>query len=235
MIYKLYSYIIATPLFVISTFIVAVLIIISSICRCDVLTHKYIPHLWGKMTFMIYLIPVKIYGIEKLDKKQSYIFLANHQGYLDIPLMYGYLNHSFKWMMKDYLKKMPLVGIACMFSRQIFVGDSRASIANAVNNARKTLYGGMSMAIFPEGTRTYDGKMIPFKRGAFMLASEIGLPIVPITINGSFKVFSRQAKSLTRAQLSLIIHEPITSEQCQEKNTKSLMTEVYDIIESGLE
>ena len=93
----------------------------------------------------------------------------------------------------------------------------------------------MSMSIFPEGTRTYDGKMIPFKRGAFMLANEIGLPIVPITINGSFRAFSRKAKSVTRTQVSLIIHDPITTEQRQGKNTKAIMAEVYDVIEGSLE
>ncbi len=235
MIYKLYSLLIATPLFIIYTFFIAVLVIVSSIFRCDALAHNYIPRFWGKGAFVLYLLPVKVEGIEKLDKKQSYIFLANHQGYFDILLMYGFLNHGFKWMMKDYLKKMPLVGVACMFSKQIFVGDSLASIEKAVKDARKTLRDGMSMSIFPEGTRTYDGKMIPFKRGAFMLANEIGLPIVPITINGSFRAFSRKAKSVTRTQVSLIIHDPITTEQRQGKNTKAIMAEVYDVIEGSLE
>ena len=101
--------------------------------------------------------------------------------------------------------------------------------------ARETLRGGMSMVIFPEGTRSYDGKMLPFKRGAFMLANEIGLPIVPITINGSFNVFSRKAKLVKWGRLTLTIHDPITEEQRQGKPTKVIMQEVYDIIDSKLE
>ena len=121
-----------------------------------------------------------------------------------------------------------------MASKQIFVGDSISAISKAVEQARMTLKGGMSMVIFPEGTRSFDGTMNPFKRGAFMLANEIGLPIVPITINGSFKVFNRKAKSLTYGKLTMTIHDPISEEQRKGKPTKVFMQEVYDIIEKDL-
>lgn len=234
MIYKIYALLIATPLFIVYTIVVGMLVILSALFGMTRLAHYYLPCIWGRGACTLYLLPVKVEGLEYLDKQQSYIFLANHQGYVDILLMYGYLNHSFKWMMKDYLKKMPVVGIACMCSHQIFVGDSLASIQKAVNDARKTLRGGMSMSIFPEGTRTHDGRMQPFKRGAFMLANEIGLPIVPITINGSYNVFSRKAWMVTRAPLSLTIHQPITNHQREGKTTKALMADVYDIIENSL-
>lgn len=234
MIYKIYALLIATPLFILFTIVIGVLVILSALFGLTRLAHYHIPRIWGRGACALYLLPVEVKGLEYLDKQQSYIFLANHQGYFDILLMYGYLSHSFKWMMKDYLKKMPVVGIACICSRQIFVGDSLASIQKAVNDARKTLRGGMSMTIFPEGTRTSDGRMQPFKRGAFMLANEIGLPIVPITIKGSYEAFSRKAWMVTRAPLSLIIHQPITNNQREGKTTKALMADVYDIIERPL-
>ena len=233
--YKLYSFIIATPLFLIATIIIGLLVSITALFGLKTLPHRILPMCWGRICCWLYQLPVHVEGREQLDTKQSYIFVANHQGYLDILLMYGYLGHSFKWMMKEYLKKMPIVGQACMISRQIFVGDSLASIQQAVKNARKTLQGGMSMSIFPEGTRSYDGTMGTFKRGAFMLANEIGLPIVPITINGSFRAFSRKDKSVTRETLSLIIHEPITPDYYQHKPTKVFMQEVHDIINSSLD
>lgn len=235
MIYRLYSICIATPLFILYTAIVGVLVILTSLLRIDVLAHNYIPRIWGRVSCALYLLPVHVEGRELLDKHQSYVFLANHQGYFDILLMYGFLGHGFKWMMKEYLKKMPIIGIACMCSRQIFVGDSLSSIQQAVANARKTLRGGMSMTIFPEGTRTYDGRMNDFKRGAFMLANEIGLPIVPVTINGSFAAFGRKDWVVKRKKLSLIIHEPITKEDRQGETTKQLMARVHDIIERDVE
>ena len=232
--YKLYSILIATPLFFLATIIIGLFVALTALIGLQSLPHRYIPMWWGRIACWLYLLPVHVEGRERLDPQQSYIFVANHQGYFDILLMYGYLGHSFKWMMKDYLKKMPVVGQVCMISRQIFVGDSLASIQQAVKDARKTLQGGMSMSIFPEGTRSYDGTMGVFKRGAFMLANEIGLPIVPITINGSFRAFSRKAKSVTRTTLSLTIHEPIFADYYQHKPTKVFMQEVHDIINSGL-
>lgn len=232
--YKVYSILIATPLFFLATIIIGLFVALTALVGLQSLPHRYIPMWWGRIACWLYLLPVHVEGRERLDPQQSYIFVANHQGYFDILLMYGYLGHSFKWMMKDYLKKMPVVGQVCMISRQIFVGDSLASIQQAVKDARKTLQGGMSMSIFPEGTRSYDGTMGVFKRGAFMLANEIGLPIVPITINGSFRAFSRKAKSVTRTTLSLTIHEPIFADYYQHKPTKVFMQEVHDIINSGL-
>ena len=232
--YKFYSIFIATPIFLIVTIIIGLLVSVTALCGLRALPHRYIPMWWGRIACWLYLLPVHVEGRERLDPRQSYIFVANHQGYLDILLMYGFLGHSFKWMMKEYLKKMPVVGQACIISRQIFVGDSLTSIQQAVKRARTTLQGGMSMSIFPEGTRTYDGKMIPFKRGAFMLANEIGLPIVPITINGSFQAFSRKARSVTRTPLSLTIHQPIVPDYYQHRPTKVFMQEVYDIIDSQL-
>ena len=91
------------------------------------------------------------------------------------------------------------------------------------------------MIIFPEGTRTYDGKMNPFKRGSFMLANEIGLPIVPLTINGSFDVFNRKAKSVSYGTVTLTIHPPVTAEARQGKPSKVVMQEVYDTINSRLD
>ncbi len=232
--YKIYSLVIAPLLFCVITILTGLTVTITSLLGINVLAHHYVPQWWGKLSIKLFLLDVEVKGIEKVDKKQSYIFLANHQGYFDILLLYGYLGCTFKWMMKEYLKKMPVVGWTCMCTHQIFVGDSLASIHNAIDHSRKVLCGGMSMAIFPEGTRTYDGKMIPFKRGAFMLANEIGLPLVPITINGSFNVFGRKAKSVTRGKLTLVIHDPITSEDRQGKNVKTIMQDVHDIIERDL-
>jgi len=213
---------------------VGILVSITSLLRLNALAHKYIPMFWGRSACLLYLLPVHVEGHEHLQQQQSYIFVANHQGYIDILLMYGYLGHSFKWMMKEYLKKMPIIGQACMISHQIFVGESLSAINQAIIQARQTLQDGMSMSIFPEGTRSYDGQLQPFKRGAFMLANEIGLPIVPITINGSFHAFSRKARSVTRTPLSLTIHQPIMAEHYQSRPTKVFMQEIYEIINKDL-
>ena len=232
--YKIYSFCIALPLFVLDTIFTSLASAFGTLFpNADVIYTKVVKW-WGKKTCKLFLLPITTEGLDMLDEKQSYVFIANHQGYLDIFLCYGYLNHDIKWMMKEYLKKIPFVGWACEKTRQVFVGDSRSSIQDAIEQSKQTLQSGMSMVIFPEGTRTHDGKMQEFKRGAFMLANDIELPIVPLTIKGSYEAFSRTAKSVSRHRLTLIAHKPITVEERKGKPTKQLMQEVFDIVNSDL-
>ena len=233
--YKSYQFCIALPLFVIVTIIVSTSVIVAAIFGDTDKVSYYMPKLWSKCACRFFLLDVKVEGRENIKEDESYVFLANHQGYYDIFLVYGYLGHNFKWMMKEYLKKIPFVGYACVKSKQIYVGDSISAIGKAVAQARETLKDGMSMVIFPEGTRTKTGKMGEFKRGSFMLANEIGLPIVPLTINGSFDIFNRYAKSVSLGTLTLTIHKPITAEERQGKASKVIMKDVFDVINSGLE
>lgn len=233
--YKLYSFLIALPIFAVITIIVSTSVIIASFLGDTNVVSYYLSKLWSKSAFWLFLLPVKVKGRENIKKDESYVFLANHQGYFDIFLVYGYLGHNFKWMMKEYLRKIPFVGYACAKSKQIYLADGITGISKAVQQSRETLQGGMSMVIFPEGTRTRTGKMSPFKRGSFMLANEIGLPIVPLTINGSFDVFSRNDKSVNWGTVTLTIHKPITTEERQGKASKVIMQDVYDVINGGLE
>ena len=232
--YKIYSFCIALPIFVVATIVTATVIMIATLFGDKDNTDYFMSKWWSRLTCRVFLLGIHVEGREVLDRHQSYVFLANHQGYFDIFLTYGYLGHNFKWMMKEYLYKIPFVGIACRASGQIFVDDTRAGITKAVEQSRKTLQRGMSMVIFPEGTRSYDGSMGEFKRGAFMLSNEIGLPVVPMTINGSFKVFNRKARSVSRGTLSLQIHEPISPDYYKSKPTKVFMQEVWDIINRDL-
>ena len=232
--YKIYSFCIALPIFVVVTIITAIVISLAALLGDKDHTDYFMSKWWSRLTCRIFLLGIRVTGREKLLKSQSYIFLANHQGYFDIFLIYGYMGHNFKWMMKEYLRKIPFVGAACAISGQIFVDDSRSGIQKAVDQSRKTLQGGMSMVIFPEGTRTYNGQMGEFKRGAFMLSNEIGLPIVPMTINGSFQVFSRKARSVSQGTLSLDIHTPIFPDYYKSKPTKVFMNEVRDIINKNV-
>ena len=163
--YKIYSFTIALPIFVVITIFVASSVIIAGFLGDTDVVAYYLPKFWSKCAFWLFLLKVKVEGRENIKKEDSYVFLANHQGYYDIFLAYGYLGHNFKWMMKEYLKKIPFVGYACVKSKHIYLPDGISGIAKAVQQARETLQGGMSMIIFPEGTRTRTGKMGPFKRG----------------------------------------------------------------------
>ena len=138
----------------------------------------------------------KVSGRENISADTSYVFVANHQGAFDIFAIYGYLNHDFRWMMKKGLRGFPVIGAACAAAGHIFVDNSSpGAIRHTMEKAERVLSHGTSLVIFPEGARTFTGKMRPFKKGAFQLAMEFALPVVPVTIDGSFEVMPRTTRS----------------------------------------
>lgn len=232
--YRIYQWLIAAPLFIIATFFTALITSIGSLLFDGHFWGYWPPHYWCRFTCRLLFIKVKVTGRENIDPKTSYIFVANHQGAFDIFSIYGYLDHNFKWLMKKKLEKIFMVGGACRRAGHIFVDDSKLSaIKQTIEQARHTLKDGMSLVIFPEGSRTWDGKMIPFKRGAFMLASEFNLPVVPLTIDGSFRRMPRYSYNVTPGTIYIHIHEPIYP---GEKGfvTKQLMAQCRDEIEKSL-
>lgn len=232
--YRIYQWVIAAPLFILATFITAILTSVGSILFSGDFWGYWPPHYWSKFTCWIFLINVKVNGRCNIDPNTSYIFVANHQGAFDIFAIYGFLNHNFKWLMKKKLEKIFMVGPACRRANHIFVDDSKiAAIKETISKAENTLKDGMSLVIFPEGSRTWDGKMIPFKRGAFMLASEFNLPVVPLTIEGSFSRMPRYTYNINPGRITITIHKPIYSGP-NGFNTKQLMADCREEIQESL-
>lgn len=161
--------------------------------------------------------------------------MANHQGAYDIFSIYGYLGHQFRWMMKKPLERIPLVGYSCKVSGHIFVDNSSPSaVRETMQTAEKRLAGGMSVVVFPEGSRTLDGRMHAFRRGAFALAVEFGLPVVPITIDGAYRVMRRTAWLPRPGRIILTIHKPIEAPENGRHELAELMEKSHKAIESAL-
>ena len=235
--YRLYQLFIAAPLIILSTIIACTTIIIGcTIGKANVWSY-YPSMVWGRFLCWIMLLPVKVEGRELLDEKQSYVFVANHQGAYDIFLIYGFLGRSFRWMMKKSLRKTPLIGKACESAGHIFVDKSGPkAIKKTYEQARAVLKNGVSLAVFPEGARTFDGRMTKFRRGAFQLADELGLPVVPVTIDGCFDVLPRQRgiNFVSWHPLRLIIHAPIAPEGQGPENVQRTLEQSYEIIMNDL-
>jgi 1-acyl-sn-glycerol-3-phosphate acyltransferase len=192
---------------------------------------------WAKIIVRTLLLPIKIEGKENLEKDQSYVFVANHQGIFDIFVIYGYLGRNFKWMMKHELGKIPFIGYACRKSHQIFV-DKRGpkKIKETYDRAREILKEGYSVTVFPEGARSFTGHMGIFRKGAFALADELQLPVVPLTINGSFDILPRQRgfNFITWHPLRLTIHQPIYPIGQGPENVDATLRQAYDSVMSSL-
>lgn len=235
--YYAYQLLVALPLGIIATILIVIPIIIGCSLGRGHFWGYYPAHIWGRVVLWLLLLPVKVEGREHLDKDESYVFVANHQGAFDIFLIYGYLNRNFKWMMKYQLRKMPFIGYTCEKSHQIFV-DKRGpkKIKATYDQARQTLKGGTSLTVFPEGSRTFTGHMGVFKRGAFALADELQLPVVPLTINGSFNIMPRMRdmKFARWHRLSLTIHQPIYPVGQGPENIEATKNQAYDSVMSSL-
>jgi 1-acyl-sn-glycerol-3-phosphate acyltransferase len=235
--YRLYQLCICAPIIILDSIFTSLTTVIGCVLGNGHFWGYYPGKWWSILIVRILLLPVKVEGRENLDRKQSYVFVSNHQGAFDIFLIYGFLNRNFKWMMKYQLRKIPFVGLACEYAHHIFV-DKRGpkKIKATYDNARKILREGMSMVVFPEGARSFTGHMGKFRRGAFMLADELQLPVVPLTINGSFDVMprTRDFRWVNWHPLKLTIHKPIMPDGKGVEFEKQAMQKAYDIVMSGL-
>ena len=231
----LYQWIILVPIFFVLTIITTSIMIVFSSIFGNKFWGYYPPKWWARVTCWLSLCRVKTRGHENLDKNTSYVFIANHQGAYDIFLTYGFLNQNIKWVQKASLRKVPFAGKASEIAGHVFVDNtSIASRRDTIIKAKKEIVGGVSMMMFPEGSRTKNGSLSPFRRGAYRIAMDMGLPIVPITINGPYDVLKVHSMKLTPGKLELIIHKPIPTAHLEQKDLRALMDQTKEIIHSGL-
>lgn len=233
--FAVYQWLIAFPVLLVLTILTA----ISTTILSPLFPNKqfsYFPaRMWGRAFCYLLFIKVQITGLEKLDPRKSYVIAANHQSIFDVFVVYGWLPMIFKWMMKAELRKIPLVGKACESAGHIFINRSNPIAAkHSLEKAEAQLTNGVSVVIFPEGTRTYDGKMNAFKRGAFRIATDLGLPIVPVTLRGCFERLPRNKFFVTPGRIEMIIHEPIDVNPYLPDNTNVLIQLTHNAISARL-
>lgn len=208
--YRIYQLFVMLPILVVATVVTALVTVIGSASGFGRWWGYYPEIIWARLFCWLAFVKVSVVGRENIDPNVSYVFVANHQSAYDIFTVYGYLGHNFRWMMKQSLRKIPVVGWACQWAGNIFVDNSTASSTRrTMRHAEKQLSGGMSLVVFPEGARTWTGKMGRFKKGAFLLAMEFNLPVVPLSIEGAFDVMPRFKKVPNPGHIKLTIHRPI--------------------------
>ena len=217
--YIIYQYLIAFPLIIVVTLFTAIFTILCFPWK-NGKAPRAVQVFWSRSVLWFLLIPIKVTGQENVDPKQSYVFVANHQSFLDVFAVYGWLPNNFKWLMKKEIRKVPFVGTACAVAGHIFVDRSNPRAAlQSMDHIKKELVDGISTVIFPEGTRTKTGEMGRFKQGAFKIAMDMGLPVVPLSLNGFFEAMpSGQPFVNPRARVSLHIGKPIDISQFTDIN-----------------
>ena len=231
--YILYQYLIGFPLIVLSTLFTAVFTIICFPWK-NGKAPRAVQVFWSRSVIRLLLLPIKVTGRENVDPKQSYVFVANHQSFLDVFAVYGWLPNNFKWLMKKEIRRVPFVGTACAVAGHIFVDRSNPRAAlQSMEKVKKEVVDGISTVIFPEGTRTKTGEIGRFKQGAFKISMDMELPVVPITLNGFYKAMpSGQPFANPYSHLSLHIGKPIDISQFTDIN--DAMVHVREKVEQGV-
>lgn len=190
---------------------------------------------WSWCVLRIGGVGLRVRGTGRLDPDQAYVFMANHQSNIDIPVLVQALApFQLRWMAKRELLRIPFFGWALWASRHIVVkrSQSRALVA-AMAAAGEKLARGISVVVFPEGTRSADGQLLPFKRGGFRLAEQAGVPIVPVTINGSGVLMKRGDWRLRPGEVEVVIGDAIPPDDVQDRS-RGQMHRVREAIGSRL-
>lgn len=233
--YIIYFIAVALPI-IIATTIIAAIVTIIILCFAGDKRWTYYPGLiWARVICLLSLVRVEIKGQENYRSNDSYIFLCNHQSIYDVFVIYGWLNSRFKWIMKQELRKIPFVGAACEAAGHIFIDREHPMKSNkSMVEAEQKLKHGASIVMFPEGHRTRTGKLQKFKRGAFFIACDLHLPIVPITIKGAYEVMSPNSFLIHPGKIEVTIHKPIDTTELSHENLQNFSNEVWNTINSAL-
>ncbi|RLU02813.1 MAG: 1-acyl-sn-glycerol-3-phosphate acyltransferase [Ketobacter sp.] len=222
LLYQPYKLLIFLPILIFSTNVIGAMVVVFMAIGLNSLA-RLLPVLWARINALGSLSRVKVRGRENVNPRQSYVIVANHRSHFDILAVYGWLGIDFRWVMKQELRKVPALGIACEKLGHVFVDRSNPQKAkDSIERAKDEIRDGTSIFFFPEGTRTDRRQMLPFKRGAFKLAKELDLPILPITINGSGKILPTKTLNLMPGTVELVIHEPIASTDLDEQELAQL-------------
>lgn len=233
--YRIYQLFIMAPVLLVLTILTALVTLVGCLLGMGRFFGYYPAHWWARAFCFFTMVKVEVRGRANISKNTSYVFVANHQGAYDIFSIYGFLNHQFRWLMKKSLIRIPLVGYSCKVAGHVYVDNSSPSaVRTTMETAKNQLSHGMSVVVFPEGSRTADGKMHSFRRGAFALAAEFGMPVVPITIDGSYAVMDKDSKVPDFGKITLSIHEPIQPGDDGKHDLAVLMEASYNAIASSL-
>ncbi|HXG92513.1 MAG TPA: lysophospholipid acyltransferase family protein [Blastocatellia bacterium] len=188
-----------------------------------------------RMGLAIVGVRVEVRGLERLDPRQSYIFTPNHQSLIEVPLFVTYLGRNPAYLAKKELFKYPVFGYGIRLIGVVPV--DRSNTKSAVESARlatENLRRGKSYIVYPEGTRSPDGRLLPFKKGAFMMAIEAGVPVVPVTISGATKIMPKAQIKVYPSTVRITVHEPISTEGYSKENVAELVESAREKILSAL-
>lgn len=189
---------------------------------------------WAKLMISLTGSKVSVSGIENIPDR-NVLFVSNHQGNFDIPILMGHVPKLKGFVAKVELEKVPIVSgwmkkLGCLFLDRQNPRQSLKVILKGISSLKQ----GETLVVFPEGTRSKSSTMGEFKKGSLKLATKSGVPIVPVTINGSYKILEEK-KKIRKSDVKITIHPPIYIDNMTKEDENNLIDRVYETIKSGLD
>lgn len=199
------------------------------------MVHR-VANIWAKMLLAVANTKVEIIGAENILMGKPQIFMANHQSDFDILIVLAHLKGQFRWIVKKELFQIPLFGKAMQSAGYIEIDrEDREKAMMSIDKAAMKIGEGKSVMSFPEGTRSKDGKIKPFKQGMFYLAIKSGVPIVPISIIGAGEIMPKRSLHIKPGKITMVIDKPIDVTEYSLENRQELIDRVQNIIARNYE
>ena len=212
------------------TFLTSLLALIYLVlCRGSARKAQQFPRMWGRIILAVAGVKVSVRGLENIEPGRPYIFAANHQSQFDIFAMQGCLDFDFRWLAKKELFKVPLFGRAMRLAGYIAIDRSHGREAlKSLNAAAERIASGTSVILFPEGTRSLDGKLHEFKAGGMVLAIKSGVPVVPVGITGTFAVLPKGRLLAKPGRVTIRVGQPVDTKGFSAGQKHELAARIHD-------
>jgi 1-acyl-sn-glycerol-3-phosphate acyltransferase len=233
--YQLYAWLVFLPLVAILTLLFSTLTVIFAWLVNPHFASRVFATTWARTLGFLTPIRVTVEGAEHAQRDRSYVVASNHQSQFDILVIYGWLKLDLKWVMKAELRKLPAIGIGCEKAGHIFVERRNPKQASqAITDALARLGDGIGVLFFPEGTRSPDGHLLPFKKGAFRTAIDQQLPLLPVTLVGTRDILPARSLRLFPGKARMVIHPPVETAGMTVEQVDELMQRAREVISSAM-
>jgi len=190
---------------------------------------------WSRLILATTGVRVEVSGLEKLEPGRTYVFVSNHQSIYDIPILFWSLPYQLRIIAKESLGNFPFLGWHLRRTGHMLVDRSRPDRKKIFGWASRLTADGLSLIVFPEGTRSRDGRVARFKGGSFLLALQAGLPVVPISVIGSRHVMLKGRLATYPGDVKLVVHEPIDTTILADADPREFAERVRQIIAPAAE
>ncbi len=212
-------------------------IIVSFFSRSGNSVH-IIARVWSKSILFVSGIDVTVEGLANIDPSQSYIYMSNHRSNFDIPVLLGCLPIQFRWLAKAELFKIPIFGRAMRGAGYVKIDRfNRKSAFKSIDQVAAKMKNGVSVMIFPEGTRSEDGNLKPFKKGGFVMAVDSGVSIVPVILGGTRSIMAKGSWRIIPGNVTLSIQKPIATtgyiRDTKDDLIKYVRSVICEVLEKG--